>query len=42
MASPINEKSKKEIQQVATIAGNNDPTIGERAGRRLPRSARTA
>lgn len=27
-ASPINEKSRKEIQQVATIAGNNDPSIG--------------
>ncbi len=28
MATPINEKNKKEIMQVATIAGNNDPTIG--------------
>ena len=28
MATPINEKNKKEITQVATIAGNNDPTIG--------------
>ena len=28
MASPVNEKDKKEITQVATIAGNNDPTIG--------------
>jgi len=28
MAKPINEKDKKEIAQVATIAGNNDPTIG--------------
>jgi chaperonin GroEL len=27
-AISIDEKSKKEIQQVATIAGNNDPTIG--------------
>ena len=27
-AIPINEKNKKEIQQIATIAGNNDPTIG--------------
>ncbi len=27
-ATPIDEKNKKEIQQVATIAGNNDPTIG--------------
>ncbi len=27
-ATPINEKSKKEIQQVATIAGNNDASIG--------------
>ncbi len=28
IATPISGKSKKEIQQVATIAGNNDPTIG--------------
>jgi len=28
LAIPISEKNKKEIQQVATIAGNNDPTIG--------------
>ena len=28
MAVPVNEKDKKEITQVATIAGNNDPTIG--------------
>ncbi len=28
MASAVDEKSKKEIQQVATIAGNNDPAIG--------------
>ncbi len=28
MATPIDEKSKKEIMQVATIAGNNDPSIG--------------
>ena len=28
IATPINEKSKKEIQQVATIAGNNDSAIG--------------
>jgi len=27
-ATPINEKNKKELQQIATIAGNNDPTIG--------------
>jgi chaperonin GroEL len=27
-ATPIDEKSKKEIMQVATIAGNNDPSIG--------------
>ncbi len=27
-AIPINEKNKKEIQQIATIAGNNDPSIG--------------
>lgn len=28
MATPVNEKDKKELTQVATIAGNNDPTIG--------------
>ena len=28
MATPIDAKNKKSIQQVATIAGNNDPTIG--------------
>jgi chaperonin GroEL len=28
MATPVSEKSKKEIAQVATIAGNNDPSIG--------------
>ena len=28
MASTVDEKDKKEIAQVATIAGNNDPTIG--------------
>ncbi|NQU20236.1 MAG: molecular chaperone GroEL, partial [Candidatus Nealsonbacteria bacterium] len=28
MATKVDEKSKKEIAQVATIAGNNDPTIG--------------
>jgi len=28
MSSPVNEKEKKEIAQVATIAGNNDPSIG--------------
>ncbi len=27
-AAPIDEKNKKEVQQVATIAGNNDPGIG--------------
>ena len=27
-AVSVNEKSRKEIQQIATIAGNNDPTIG--------------
>jgi len=27
-ATPIDEKNKKELQQIATIAGNNDPTIG--------------
>jgi chaperonin GroEL len=29
MATPIDEKNRKEIQQIATIAGNNDPSIGE-------------
>ena len=29
MSIAIDEKSKKEIKQVATIAGNNDPAIGE-------------
>ena len=29
LAQPIDEKSKKEIKQVATIAGNNDPAIGD-------------
>jgi len=28
MATAVDEKSKKEIAQVATIAGNNDPSIG--------------
>ena len=28
MSTPINEKNKREITQIATIAGNNDPTIG--------------
>ena len=28
MATPINEKNKRELMQIATIAGNNDPTIG--------------
>jgi chaperonin GroEL len=28
-ATQINEKNKKEIEQVATIAGNNDPSIGK-------------
>ena len=28
-AKKIDEKSKKEIEQVATIAGNNDPEIGK-------------
>ncbi len=27
-ATPISEKNKKELQQIATIAGNNDPEIG--------------
>lgn len=29
IAKPVNEKSKSEIKQVATIAGNNDPAIGD-------------
>ena len=29
MAEKINEKSRKEIEQVASIAGNNDPSIGK-------------
>ena len=29
MSQKIDEKSKKEIKQVATIAGNNDPSIGD-------------
>ena len=28
LATPISEKDKKELQQIATIAGNNDPSIG--------------
>ena len=28
LATPINEKNKKEIEQIATIAGNNDRSIG--------------
>ena len=28
LASSINEKNKRELMQIATIAGNNDPTIG--------------
>src|SRR6185436_6571203 len=28
MAEPIEVKDKKALQQIATIAGNNDPTIG--------------
>ncbi len=30
IATPVDAKRKKEIQQVATIAGNNDPSIGEK------------
>ncbi|HEV7283069.1 MAG TPA: chaperonin GroEL [Pirellulaceae bacterium] len=29
LATKIDEKNKREIEQVATIAGNNDPTIGK-------------
>ncbi len=29
MATSIDEKNRKEIKQVATIAGNNDPDIGD-------------
>ncbi|HZZ72844.1 MAG TPA: chaperonin GroEL [Pirellulales bacterium] len=28
IATKIDEKNKKEIMQIATIAGNNDPTVG--------------
>jgi chaperonin GroEL len=28
LSTPIDDKNKKEIQQIATIAGNNDPSIG--------------
>ena len=28
MATPIDGKNRKEIQEIATIAGNSDPTIG--------------
>ncbi len=28
MSSPVDEKNKKEIAQIATVAGNNDPSIG--------------
>ena len=30
LAKPINEKSKKELETVASIAGNNDMTIGSK------------
>jgi len=29
IATPVSEKNKKEIEQVATIAGNGDPAIGK-------------
>ncbi|MDD4786759.1 MAG: chaperonin GroEL, partial [Pirellulales bacterium] len=29
LSKPVDEKNKKEITQIATIAGNNDPTIGQ-------------
>ena len=29
MAKPVDEKCKKEITQIATIAGNNDPAVGQ-------------
>src|SRR5215204_4267604 len=29
MATPIDEKNKSELRQIATIAGNNDSTIGD-------------
>ena len=28
LATPISEKDKTELKQIATIAGNNDPSIG--------------
>ena len=37
LATPINEKNKKEIMQVATIAGNNDPSSAA-SGRRVSQS----
>jgi len=47
MSTPIDGKSKKEIKQVATIAGNNDPAIGDvlaeafiKVGRRPSKSLR--
>ena len=35
LAEPVDAKDKKAISKVATIAGNNDPEIGDDAGRRL-------
>jgi chaperonin GroEL len=29
LSIPINEKNKTELKQIATIAGNNDPSIGD-------------
>src|SRR5687767_4994347 len=29
LSTPINEKNKAELRQIATIAGNNDATIGD-------------
>ncbi|MDI9444326.1 MAG: TCP-1/cpn60 chaperonin family protein, partial [Planctomycetota bacterium] len=29
LSKPVDENNKKEITQIATIAGNNDPTIGQ-------------
>ena len=29
LATPISDKNRTEIKQIATIAGNNDPSVGE-------------
>ena len=37
-AEPVDIKDKKSLQQIATIAGNNDPDDRQRAGRRVHES----